>query len=355
MNKPLALTIVAALSAVISFSGCNKNEANGGGAPATTAAAASGSENPNTPVAKYNDVTITLKDVDAKIAPQLKELEKKKIEMRQQAAEQMAVEALAKAEGAKAGKSDEEWIKSQLEAKIAPPPEAEIQKVWDENKDKMPPGSTLESMRGQIISFLQKDKQREAAMAIFDELKTKGHYQLLLEEPRVQVAATGPAKGPNDAKVTIVEFSDFQCPFCSRAEASVDQVMEKYAGKVKLVFRHFPLSFHANAPKAAEASMCANEQGKFWEMHKQLFANQQALSIDDLKKHAASIGLDQAKFDQCLDSGSMKAGVDKDTAAGAEAGVSGTPAFFINGKLLSGAQPFSEFQKVIDAELAKGT
>jgi protein-disulfide isomerase len=129
--------------------------------------------------------------------------------------------------------------------------------------------------------------------------------------------------------------------------------MEKYPGKVRLVFRHFPLSFHANAPKAAEASACADEQGKFWEMHKQLFANQKAITVPELKQHAGAIGLDQAKFDACLDGGSKKAIVDADTKAGSEAGVSGTPAFFINGKLLSGAQPFSEFEKVIEAELKK--
>jgi len=170
----------------------------------------------------------------------------------------------------------------------------------------------------------------------------------------VKVDATGPARGPEGAKVTIVEFSDFECPFCARAEESVNQVMEKYAGKVRLVFRHFPLNFHPNAPKAAEASMCANDQGKFWEMHKTLFANNKALGVEDLKKHAATAGLDQAKFNECLDSGKMKGIVDADTKAGGEAGVSGTPAFFINGKLLSGAQPASEFEKIIDAELKKG-
>lgn len=160
--------------------------------------------------------------------------------------------------------------------------------------------------------------------------------------------------GPKDAKVTIAEFSDFECPFCGKAEESVTQVMEKYAGKVRLVFRHFPLDFHPNAPKAAEASMCANDQGKFWDMHKVLFANRSALGVEDLKKHAASIGLDAAKFAECLDGSKMKALVEKDKKDGAEVGVSGTPAFFINGKLLSGAQPFSEFEKVIEAELKKG-
>jgi protein-disulfide isomerase len=354
MIQPLKLTLVAAAAASLLFTGCNKDNAAGTNTATTTAAVTAGAENPNTPVAKYNDTVITLKDVDAKAGSQLKALEKQKLELRMQVAEQMALEALAKVEAAKVGQTDDQWIKAQLEAKIPPPSEADINKVFEENKAKMPPGSTVESMREQIVGFLQKDKSREVAMKLFDELKTKGNYQLLLEEPRVQVAAIGPSRGPEGAKVTIVEFSDFECPYCSRAEESVSQVMEKYAGKVRLVFRHFPLSFHPSAPKAAEAAACANDQGKFWEMHKQLFANRTALSIEDLKKHAAAVGLDQAKFNDCLDNSKMKTLVETDTKAGGEAGVSGTPAFFINGKLLSGAQPAAEFEKIIDAELKKG-
>jgi protein-disulfide isomerase len=354
MIQPLKLTLVAAAAASLLFTGCNKDNAGTTTPAGASAAAVTGGENPNMPVAKYNDVTITLKDVDAKLGSQLKQIEKQKMELRMQAAEQIALEALAKAEAAKVNQTDDQWVKAQLEAKLPPPSEADINKVFEENKAKMPPGATVESMREQIIGFLQKDKSREVAMKLFDELKTKGNYQLLLEEPRVKVDATGPARGPEGAKVTIVEFSDFECPFCARAEESVNQVMEKYAGKVRLVFRHFPLNFHPNAPKAAEASMCANDQGKFWEMHKTLFANNKALGVEDLKKHAAAVGLDVAKFNECLDGGKMKGIVDADTKAGGEAGVSGTPAFFINGKLLSGAQPASEFEKIIDAELKKG-
>lgn len=353
MIQPLRSSLVAVTAAALLFTACNK-ESGGGGATTTATSAAVTGENPNMPVAKYNDVTITLKDVDAKIAPQLKQFDKQKMELRQQAAEQIALEALAKVEAAKVGQTDEQWVKAQLEAKLPPPSDAEILKVFEENKARMPPGSTVESMREQIIGFLQKDKGREIAMKLFDELKAKANYQMLLEEPRVQVEAKGPGRGPEGAKVTIVEFSDFECPFCSKAEETVTQVMEKYAGKVRLVFRHFPLSFHPHAPKAAEAAACANDQGKFWEMHKQLFANQKGLSIDELKAHATAVGLDKAKFDDCLDTGKMKALVDADTKAGGDVGVTGTPAFFINGKLLSGAQPLSEFEKVIDAELKKG-
>lgn len=353
MIHTLKTSLVVLASAAL-LVGCNKPAETGGTAGAAGAASA---ENPSTPVAKYNDTTITLKDVDAKIAAQLRQMEKQKFELRQQTAEQMVLEALVKAEAAKVGKTDEEWVKAQLDDKLPKPSDEEINKVFEENKARMPPGATVESMREQIIGFLQKDKGREVAMALFNDLKTKANFKMLYEapeEPRVQVAAIGPSRGPADAKVTIVEFSDFECPFCGRGEEAVTQVMEKYAGKVRVVFRHFPLSFHANAPKAAEASMCADDQGKFWEMHKVLFANRTALTVEDLKKHAASIGLDQGKFDSCLDTGAKKSLVDADTKAGSEVGVSGTPAFFINGKLLSGAQPFSEFEKIIDAELKKG-
>ncbi|MEW6431854.1 MAG: thioredoxin domain-containing protein [Myxococcota bacterium] len=349
MTNTLRITLVAPFAA-LALVACKQE--GGTGSAATTTAAVS-AENPNTPVARYGDKTITLKDVDATLSAQLKQMEKQKLELRQRAAEQMAVQEMVKAEAAKVGQTEEQWLKANIDGKIPAPSDEEIQKVFTENQARMPPGATVESMKEQIIGFLQQDAKRDVAMKVFDELKSKNNYALLLEEPRVVVEARGPSRGPDNAKVTIVEFSDFECPFCSKAEDSVNQVMEQYAGKVKLVFRHFPLSFHPHAAKAAEAAMCAEEQGKFWEMHKVLFANQQKLGVEDLKAHAATLGLDAAKFNACLDGGSKKALVDADQKAGTEAGVNGTPAFFINGKMLSGALPFPEFKKVIDAELAK--
>ena len=162
----------------------------------------------------------------------------------------------------------------------------------------------------------------------------------------------GMTRGPADAPVTIVEFSDFECPYCGAAHDTVEQVMSAYAGKVRLVYRQFPLSFHPHAAKAAEASLCAADQGKFWEYHDVLFKNQKKLEPTDLKAHATEVGLDAQKFGQCLDSGDKKKAVDTDQQAGLAAGVGGTPAFFINGIFLNGAQPIDEFKKVIDGELA---
>jgi protein-disulfide isomerase len=352
MTPSRSISLALALVAVV-LSGCSKDPAPA--APAAPAAALVGGEDPSTPVARYGSRTITLKEADAQISAQLKQLDKQRLEARQAAAEQVAIQALVRDEATKAGQSEEAFLKANIDDKLPAPPEDQIKKVFDENKSKMPPGSTLASMREQIIAFLGQDARRKQALQVFGELKQKAGFQLLLEAPRVVVEAKGPSRGPAEAKVTIVEFSDFECPFCGRAEESVTQVMERYPGKVRVVYRHFPLSFHPHAQKAAEAAACADAQGKFWEMHKQLFANQQKLGLQELKVHAQTAGLDAAKFSACLDGSATKAQVDADQKAGAEIGVSGTPAFFINGKMLSGAQPFEEFQKIIDAELAKGT
>ena len=172
---------------------------------------------------------------------------------------------------------------------------------------------------------------------------------------KVDVSADDDAvKGDANAPVTIIEFSDFECPFCARwYSQTLSQIEEKYikTGKVKLVFRDFPLSFHANAQKASEAAECAKDQGKFWEMHDKLFESGVVGGVPTFKGYAKGLGLDSAKFDACLDSGEKASEVQKDMADGSAAGVSGTPGFFINGVKVVGAQPFQVFEQLIEAEL----
>ncbi|MBS3051935.1 MAG: DsbA family protein [Candidatus Aenigmarchaeota archaeon] len=180
------------------------------------------------------------------------------------------------------------------------------------------------------------------------------NYSKAPETPRTQVSADDdPFKGGADAKVTIVEFSDYQCPYCARAESVVEQIMETYGNKVKFVYRDFPLPGHQFAQKAAEASECADDQGKFWEYHDLLFENQQSLSVGSLKNFAKALKLDSNKFDSCLDDGKYTQEVKKDLKDGAGYGVEGTPTFFINGIKLSGAVPFEQFRGIIDNELKK--
>ena len=171
-----------------------------------------------------------------------------------------------------------------------------------------------------------------------------------------------PVKGAKDALVTIVQFSDFQCPFCSRVEPTIDQVMKEYQGKVRVAWRDLPLPFHPNAMPAAIAARAAGEQGKFWEMHDKIFADQQHLDRETYEKYARELGLNMGKFKAALDAQKGKEAIEADAAAGGKIGARGTPAFFINGKFLSGAQPFEAFKAKIDEELktaegmvAKGT
>ena len=163
-----------------------------------------------------------------------------------------------------------------------------------------------------------------------------------------------PAKGgAANAAVTLVEFSDFQCPFCSRVTGTLDQIEEAYGDKVRIVFKHLPLRMHSRAPMAHAASEAANSQGKFWEMHDLIFENQRDLSEEAYLRYAGQIGMDVDQFKKDLVSASVKARVDADAAEAAKLGVTGTPGFFVNGYFLSGAKPFSEFKRVIDEQIAK--
>jgi len=175
--------------------------------------------------------------------------------------------------------------------------------------------------------------------------------------PIVKVETPGDSifKGDTNAPVTIIEFSDFQCPFCGRFyQQTLPQIEKDYidTGKVKLVYRHLPLSFHEQAQKAAEASECANDQGKFWEYHDMIFENQAALSDAIFSQWAQQLGLDVNTFNDCLDSGKYTSKVNRDNSDAQKYGASGTPTFFINGQKVVGAQPFPAFQAAIDAQLS---
>ncbi len=250
---------------------------------------------------------------------------------------------------AAARKTDRE----QLLASIQPAEvtDAEVDAFYEENKAQIP--RAKEQVAGQIKTYLMEKRKSEAREQFFKGLKEKYKVDIKLEPLRTEVAATGPSAGPANAPVTIVEFSDFQCPFCSRMIPTLDQIKAKYGDKIRLVFRQFPLDFHPHAQKAAEASLCAHEQGKFWELHDAMFKNQQQLAPENLKSKAAELGMNAGQFNSCLDSGKYAAQVATDRTQGTAAGVSGTPAIFINGRFISGAVPIEQITPVIDDELRR--
>lgn len=201
-----------------------------------------------------------------------------------------------------------------------------------------------------------------------DEVNTGSANEQARNQPTPSAQANAPSvdmvaliddddiKGDKDAPVTIVEFSDFECPFCTRFyQQTLSQIDEQYikTGKVKFIYRDFPLSFHPNAQKAGEATECAGEQGKFWEMHDVLFDKGVKGGVESFKTFAQDLDLDTSKFNECLDSGAMASEVQKDFRDGQAAGITGTPGFIINGKKVSGALPFENFKQIIEAELGQ--
>lgn len=210
------------------------------------------------------------------------------------------------------------------------------------------------SMWTKIQTLEKGAKQKGQAVVVTPQpTGTVGGAQAVSGKVEVAITPNDLVKGNPQAKVTIIEFSDFQCPFCGRAEPTLKQIFETYGDGVKLVYKNYPLPFHEYAQDAAIAALCAKDQGKFWEYHDTLFKNQESLKITDLKKYASDLGLKTQDFNTCLDSKKYKDQVQADLAEGNRAGVSGTPAFFINGRPLSGAQPFDSFKAVIDEELKK--
>lgn len=312
--RPLVLAALPLLLVAAPEAGAasKRKAAKAAEAPAAEPAAAV----PGEVFAVIGDVPVTRTEVDARAAAALRPVREQEYEVRRQALEKLVDERLVAAAAEREGVTPDQWLARQYETR---------------------PGTPAE--------------RRAAVLA---ELRAATGVKILLEPPRIAIPATdAPSRGPADAPVTIVMFSDYQCGYCSRVEPTLKQVRETYGDRVRLVFRDFPLAMHRQAQKAAEAAGCAGEQGKFWEMHDALFAQQQALGVPDLKRYAASLNLDQAMFDACLDSGRRAAAVKKDLEDGTSYGVRGTPAFFINGRFLNGAKPFEAFAQVIDQELAR--
>jgi predicted DsbA family dithiol-disulfide isomerase len=346
----LAILVTGALLAF----GCTKPGSKPG-------APTAGARDPNKPVAKVGGQVITEADLAKESKAEINRADTQHLEQVQQIrektldglVEKRLVENKAKADGVTA----EQLIEKEVSSKITPPTETELKAMYDQAKASGQPLPEYEKVKPQIVKYLTDQRRATQKKAFIDKLRAEAKVEMLLPPlllPKQEVALTGQSRGPTNAPITIVEFSDFQCPYCSRAEDTVKKVMDEYKGKVRLFYRDYPLPFHPMAQKASEAALCAGDQNKYWEMHEKLFANQQALAVPQLKDHAKGLGLDQGKFDKCLDGGDKAKEVETSKKAGEELGVNGTPHFFINGRPLSGAQPFEEFKKVIDAELAGG-
>jgi protein-disulfide isomerase len=261
--------------------------------------------------------------------------------------DQILNERVLLAEARKEGKSVEELIAAEA-GRSLDPTDSDVSTWYDENKARLG-GRTLDELKPQIASYLRTQRHDAASERLQQRLEKERKVTVYFEPYRVPLNNEGaPALGPADAAVTMTEFSDFQCPYCGRFFTTLKQLEKNFGDDLRVVYRQFPLNIHPNAEKAAEASLCAQDQGKFWEMHDLMFQEQNKLGVQDLKEKAARLGLDQKEFDDCLDSGKHVARIRADEQEGTRVGVEGTPAFFLNGvPLPGGAVPYDVAAKAI--------
>lgn len=303
-------------------------------------------------VAEVDGGPILGSELESRAANRLVRVRQEEYEIRRQALDEMIGERLVAAQAQKAGVPAEELLKREVDAKAELPSDTELASIYEQNKARFGSAPRDEAI-ARIREILSERAISERRTAYLNELRAGARVAVRLEPPRAAVAipAGAPATGPASAPVTIVEFTDYQCPYCHRAQTVIDQVLQRYAGKVRFVHLDYPLDIHPEAVPAARAARCAGEQGKFWEYHRSLMVRPGTLDLADLKGRASTLSLDGSRFASCLASEKYDTAIQGELRQGVELGVSGTPAYFVNGRLLSGARPLESFVEVIDSEL----
>ena len=319
---------------------------------ATAVAQNAETSKPKQPVAIVGGQAISDEDLNASIQGQLLRLRTQEYDLKKKALDNLIEQKLLEEEAKKKGLTTEKLLQQEVDAKIQDPTDADLQGYYFALKDRF--NKPFEEVKDEVKTAMKQAKIQAARQDYMKALRARNEVAILLGPPRVD-AAYDPARvrGNPKAPVMIVEFSDYQCPYCHQAETTIKEVLAKYGDKVSLAYRDFPLTaIHSQAEIAAEASRCALEQGKFWEYHDQLFTASK-LDKDALIEYARNLKLDDKQFGSCLTGEKYKADIDKDLQEGRKAGVSGTPGFFINGIALSGSQPKDAFARAIDDELAR--
>ena len=315
------------------------------GAPATT---------PPRVLAEVDGEPITEDDLRNQLGLPLSRLEQQVHEMRRDGLDRLIGDKLLAREAARRGVSVPALVDAEITSKVRPVSDADADAFYEANKARL--SGSKDDLRERIRSHLQSTRLGEQRERFVGGLRAGANVAVRLEGApvfRVVVALEGtPARGPAAAPVTIVEFSDFHCPFCKQAQPLLTELRARYGDQVRFVYKHLPLDrLHPTARRAAEASECANDQGKFWAYHDKLFASEPDGASEKLKTWAQEVGLDVPAFTRCLDGGTHRARIQRDVDEAERLGVSFTPAFFVNGRLVSGPNPREAFARLIDEEL----
>ncbi|MGE3611734.1 MAG: DsbA family protein [Bacteriovoracaceae bacterium] len=306
--------------------------------------------------AKVGDLEITSKELEDGIESELYEAESKVFEIKFNHLKSLMLQKFMDKDSRKKGLSNDEFLEKYITKSVSISDKEIDAFIKDQN---IPAEHINPQVREKIKNYLEMERKKEAVDKWLAEQTNKTPVEVFIQKPRrptfpVEVGKA-PFMGAADAKVTIVEFSDFQCPFCAKGADIIGQIKKKYGNKVKVAFKNFPLPFHNHAEKAAVAGLCVNEQSTelFWKMHDEMFAHQDSLDPEGLKNLAKKIGAKVDLFEKCLAENKTLAQVQADMAHGRDMKVKSTPTFFINGQLINGAQPIEVFTEVIDEELSK--
>ena len=315
-------------------------------------------------LAVVNGEAINETEVQAEAASDLERLEAKRLQFEsswqrdkqtvmENQLNMMIEDRVLSLEAKKQATTTDKLVEEQVDKKVTVPSDDAILKFYQDNKARIN-GSFADTARDIRDYLMEQDHDRKFS-AYIEQLKKDYKVTSYLEPTRTTVATQGfPTLGPANASVTIVEFSDFECPYCGGLYPTLKDIEKNYQDKIRVVYRQFPLTnIHPHAQKAAEASLCANEQGKFWQMHDAMFTDQKNLEVTDLKEKASKLSLNTTAFDSCLDSSKYAAKIKDEILEGAKVGVNGTPSLFINGRFLSGDQPYEDIARMIDDELSR--
>jgi len=310
-------------------------------------------EAPKNPLALINDEPISSDEVEKPLGAQISKLEEQIYALKRQRLEGLIQMRLLAKEASKRGLSVPALLEAEVSAKISPVTDQEIETYYQANKTRYPG----DNYRQTIQSQLETQRRGARQQAFIQALRAQANIVINLKPPpiyRADVSAGGaPIRGSANAPVTIIEFSDFHCPYCKKVQPTLSRILSEYGDRVRLAYRDFPLDqLHPSARKAAEAARCANDQGKFWEFHDKLYGGGTDASPETLTRLGREIDMDVVAFQQCLSTGKHRSDIDRDIQEASSLGVTGTPGFFINGRLISGAQPYEGFAQVINEELA---
>jgi protein-disulfide isomerase len=302
-----------------------------------------------------NGESIMASEVDSKLGNSLAQLQQQIYNLRQRQLESMIDQKLLEEESAKRGVTIAALVDSEVTSRVPAATSEDAQKFFQENSSKLK--GDFDKLEDQIKQYLTAQRLQAKQQEYLQSLRAAAKVDVFLARPpifRSEVAVEGaPVRGAANAPVTIVEFSDFHCPYCRKVQPAIDELRAKYGSKIRIVYRDFPLdNLHPQARAAAEASHCAIEQGKFWEFHDQLFKNDPDSSQAALNRMAKDAGMDVSAFETCSNLHKYKTLVQTSVQEGTSLGITGTPTFFIDGRILVGAQPADSFTKIIDEELA---